>query len=570
MQTAAARNTARNTAKPKRWVSDVQKMEASKDKPEGEYFGFPKSLFTSIESRTMKKTYGDTSKVFTTLALPDDFSVMLSTANIVDFVNSGIEASKLLLRNYQSLFKFYTKMKVNYPVELDVDFFKELTEHNTELPAKLNISHVFEHIDKRVSFSQDVSYMFSRFMMPQEINESLVLGTSGEKATWFKESYLEVFNNCLKAWVKLSPFADRDKADSTQTNITRLLMLFFVHASSPNDLLYKIAYAILVNNATVLAASLNNDAIDPKMFNVINMDKYTVEQFNAVITELRTHSENEIQKLLADYLVNILKFKTEEAYPLHKLDEDNRSKLLFFISSNLMDVFTKAENLKKLSLILNSLLPFAPSRPLGMTPIKLNEFNTFPREMVLNYIFDTRIVDNNVNSFTSKCFPLLKHYFYNDATYKDILFKKWTSIDYYKCYISKATMKSNVYSLFQIFLEWCLFIDDNAYTKALFSIIANAPMDGRMFVVFNTDKLAQSEIITTMKNGGVVKDGVVYVPSFKDCTEAVINIHKLFVNFYNGVINPKTNEVIVPPITEDKDITSYYVFALEDNLKLFN
>ena len=514
---------------------------------EGETFGFPSALITTIATGGVgKKFYGDDSKQFTNLALPQGFHVKLSVSNIVGFTNKGIEAAMLMLQNYQNLFKYYTKMSVNYPVELNAEIFQTLPAYSANIASKLNISFEFKHVDGKVNFSQEVSYMFSRFMIPQEPNEDLTLD-SQPKLDKFKRTHLEVFDNCLKAWVKLSipkPY-NKDKAkkmEKTQENIKRILITVFSNTETPNDLLYKFACGVLFNNASMLAAHVQNKDVDPIMFNVVNMDEYTPEQFDSVVAALRA-SHDKLQQMLADYLANILKYKKESTYPLYKLDEDNRALLLRFISSNLLDAFTKKANKKAFQQIVNKVCRPTIQKPLGITPELIAIFESFPREKFLNFFFDERIHDRNFNPTHGDYFPLLKQYYYNDPVYKNVLFEKWTQMDYYSLNSNKAITCTE----FGIFLEWCLFINDSTYTNKLFNIICNCPTDAREFVLYNIFEFQNHSIVHLMKTGGITVNGVVIVPSFKQQTLTMRDIRQLFVNFLNGVKDTKTNQFIVPP-----------------------
>ena len=528
-------------------MSTVVRKQQQSTPIEGETFGFPTSLITTITtSGVSKKFYNDESKHFTTLTLPDGFDIILTVSNIVGFTSKGIEAAILILQQYQNLFKYYTKMRVNYPVELNAEIFKTLPAYEAEIATKLNISYEFKYVKEKVNFSQEVSYMFSRFMMPQEPNELLTLENQ-TKIDKFKRTYLEVFDNCLKAWVKLSVSSSRNKRDLekvnlTKDNIKRILITLFSHVETQDDLLYKVACGVLFNNTSMLAAHVQNQNVDPKMFNVINMDKYTVNQFNGVIVSLRS-SQDKLQQMLAVYLGNILKYKTEPTYPLFKLDEDNRALLLCFISSNLIDVFTKKSNEKAFKQMVNKVCCPTTMKPLGMTPELLAIFESFPREKFLNYFFDEHIHNRDFNPTHGNYFPLLKHYYYNDPDYTNKLFEKWTTIDYY----SLNPNKSITCTEFGIFLEWCLFINDSSYTNKLFNIICDCPTDAREFVLYNIFELQNHSVILLMKSGGVVKDNIVFVPSFKQHTQTMLDIRQLFNNFINGVKDTKTNEWIVPP-----------------------
>lgn len=523
-------------------MSAVVRKQRQSAPVEGETFGFPSALITTIATGGVgKKFYDDDSKQFTNLALPQGFDVKLKVSNIAGFTNKGIEAAMLMLQNYQNLFKYYTKMRVNYPVELNAEIFQTLPAYSANIASKLDISFEFKYVDEKVNFSQEVSYMFSRFMMPLEPNESLTLENQ-PKLDKFKRTYLEVFDNCLKAWVKLSlpkPFNkdQMQKVEKTKENIKRILITMFTNAESPNDLLYKFACGVLFNNASMLAAHVQNKDVDPMMFNVVNMDGYDPEQFDSVVASLRA-SQNKLQQMLSNYLANILKYKKEPKYPLYKLDEDNRTLLLHFVSSNLMDAFTKKSNEKAFQQLVNKVCRPTMEKPLGITSELIAIFESFPREKFLDFFFDIRIHDRNFNATHGDYFSLLKHYYHNDPAYKNMLFEKWTQMDYY----SLNTNKSITCTEFGIFLEWCLFINDSVYTNKLFSIICDCPTDAREFVLYNIFEFQNHSIVHLMKTGGISKNGVVFVPSFKQRTQTMLDIRQLFVNFLNGV-----KDVVPPP-----------------------
>ena len=502
------------------------------------YYGFPPALVDTFDTH-YTKYYDDKQKKFVRLSLPKNYTLLLSTENIAAFVQSGgITNALIMLSNYQNLFKYFTKMRVNYDVSFDKQFYNDLvSEFKQPLPCKLQTSFEFRYIDSKIEFPNNISYMFSRFMIPSKESEPLLINSDKKLAETFKQSYVDVFDNCLKAWAKLESIDQKQNMkafDKTRETIKRILFVMFNAAETTDCLIYKLASAVLFNNLPQLVQSID-EHINKDLFDITKIDNHTVDEYEQLVRELSTNTQP-TYTLLKQCLEHVVMFKTRADYQLYQFDNDIRTLIFTFTSTNMMHVFTKNSNEKAFKQLVNKISAPSPKSPIGLRPMHVAEFEAFPRDKFLKHYFTNMLSNHDFAPTLGQYFPLLKHYYYKNE-FDTELFKYWTSIDYYNC--SKQGVLT--FSEFGIFLEWCMFIQDINYTRHLFKIIVECPIDAREFVYNNIYSIDTHYIFKTMKNGGLVVNNTVIIPSFATPNDNLKAIKQLFTNFEQGVNEPNGN-----------------------------
>lgn len=546
----------------------------------GESFGFSSAMLSMLETQSTKKYDDIPNEEKHKLLLPSDFNTTLITSNIAQFCQT-IKPAMSMSDNFKILFQYYTKIETNYNLVLNIPFFMTIPPTNNRLPQKLDISQTFKLENEQVNLSHTILYNFSRFMMPQQPTQPLIFsnnlvinGYDCSEFETFKQTYIDIFNCSLKSWVKLTIGNNRvsnliDGINTTANNIKRIIILAFLASKSTDDIIYCFACSILCFNASMIADYANKHdnklMLEPAMFNIINMDKFTDEQFNEAIAKLRTRPQNILYNVLIDYLNNIIRFKYDSYYPLHKFDEDNRTLLINIISRYSMDTIiatiSMINNVKDFTRLTNKITTPTQAKPLGMSDELIKLFESFPRDRFLNFFFDERIHNERLHETQSYYFPLLKHYYYNDPKYSNMLFAKWSNIDYYKPHNKKLKC-----SEIGIFIEWCLFISNPDYTNKLFEIIFDFPGDAREFVLYNIFDMSNHQLIRFMMGGGMkTKQGNIIIPSFKQPTQTMKDIKQLFNNFINGIID--NGVVLVVPVaqlSQDQKIPNAIRFQVMD------
>lgn len=525
-----------------------QQQTTQYEQSNGDLFGFPLSIISDRISICSKDRVIEGQKQ--TLHMPHGVSVVLSTSNIYNYVNQSIDNALTLLKAYKFLFKCYTHMQGTSDVVVDVDFFRYLYSINSnKLPLKLHSEYIFKEINRKyVQFNEPISYNLSRFIVPDQsrLDLSTLILNDATKEETFKNTYLDLFDNCLSAWSTVSSRCEgntktKEEYKQTRVNIKRIIMLVFKTTQTTNDIVFKIACSVMFNNASLLSQHANINGVNNDMFNVVNIDKFTVEDYNKTIDILHNRTTDKVSQLLAAYLNNILKFKQNENYLLWNLDEDNRNMLLHYISDNHLDKYISRDNEKVFLQIMNRIVGLSKLRPFGLTDADIQIFETYPREKYLDYFFNKELNKHEVYSTVGVYFGLLKRYYYDDEQLSEELFNRWLSIDYYGVNPNNKLRCTEL----AIFIEWCLFVSDTKYTTALFKIICECPTDAREFVLNNTDCMQRHMIIGLMRSGIVSDTGFIIVPSFKNMSIAGKAITQLFVNFIDGIKYPTTNKYII-------------------------
>ena len=520
----------------------------------GETYGFPSTILKSFES-FHHKNYNDEDTHVRCLQLPKDTNIIFTTTNIAGYVNAcGINNVKdCLMLSFKNLFKYYTKQNVKYDVSLNTDIFKCIQNVNFTLPNKLQKTYEFKYVDGQVKFPTLDSYIISRLMIPSHSDVDLLIGQDKDLEKQFKDTYIEVYNDCLTMWVKLE-ISNKINQQNTQNeikkatnflngtvkNIKSILYQLFNLSNDTESISYKVGYAVLFNNLPYFVDGLTS--LDNQLFDIFKIDEHDEKEYVAALEQL-TKYDDSLHKLLHNCLQYVLKFKKDDCYELYEYDSDVRELLFKFAVVESMGAIAERENNKRLLYLINMFSRPSPTYPYGVGEKIITELKTFPREQLLDTYFKYRIIESRKYLEAGNMFPILKRLFYDETQYRDMLFTRWSSLDYYE--FNKTGEQAC--TPFGVFMEWCYFISDVDYTKLLFKILYKCPTDARKFLLFNIDELHTHAIINAMSN----IEHIETVPSFNNPTESHIQIKQLLINMHNGVKNNTNGGYYVKPAIEE-------------------
>ena len=501
-----------------------------------------------IDFKSKNTKYYDDHGPLRTLILPPTFSATISVQNIVSYVSlkhkgfMGVKNVMKLLSEYQNLFKHYTKMRVKYDVDINLEFISTLSQMDiVKVPEILNTKFEFKYNGPSfVSFSQMISYMFCRFMLPSSPLKPI-------KATEeLKNTYFELYDNTLKAWEKIICDSIKQKykqpskqleeklneIQSKRKNICRILFSIFHLVQDTSAPAYKFACAVLFFNPCQIISEYVPE-VNPELFDLLKIEENTDEKFKDALSFLET-TEKPVQKLAHKLLQNVFRFKHDRSYTLPTFDEECRSLLLSYISENFIEDIRKGKFEEEVSVICNRITTPSITTPLGLTQNAVLEFEKFDRIRFLEFIFSNYIQQYNLQgNIVGNFFPLINKYYHQDKQYQNILFNKWETIS-----------DENICAL----LEWCFFIQDKKYTILFLSRIAFLQTDAKTFICKHSENLTNHSIMILMKDGLVLK-GSKIAPKLSEKNQHTEPI-KIFIRnivkeeLDNKTVNYQTSQII--------------------------
>ena len=351
-------------------------------------YGLPESFFgdeSIVRMYKHNKHYDDNGGKKRVYTLPHDFSVTITTADIIAHVRdiyhgpSDFPTLVAFKNSYYDLITCFMQRFVTYDIVLDADLFKNTVngagvKAGIVLPPKLQQSFTFMYHNahgagpkeaRRALFTypSEVAYSFTRFMIPSEPLEGTITITTDEQEmrldnplvikklldSTIKSTFGEIYECYLKSWEKVAyddviaqysgdPKTAADIRKNTiiprREQLLDIINMLFYYPSRPsekirNEDMYALVIATAFFNPRIAIEHFWPDLagyVSLDIFDTINCFKFDARAFE----EAKSNIEKSVgssdtsagRELLIDLLDNTRKLVMDDSYRLY--DHDNR------------------------------------------------------------------------------------------------------------------------------------------------------------------------------------------------------------------------------------------------------
>lgn len=382
-------------------------------------YGLPDSFFGESSARTYKhiKRYDDDTGKKRKYTLPHDFSVTLTTADIIAHIRdiyhgpSDFPALVAFKNSYYDLITCFMQRYVTYDIVLDADLFKNKVngagvKAGIMLPPKLQQSFTYMYHDAHgpgtkeelralFTYPSDVGYLFTRFMIPSDPLEGTETLTTDDQFmrrdnplvvkklldSTIKSTFGEIYECYLKSWEKVAyddviaqhggdPKTAADIRKNTiiprREQLLNIINMLFWYPSRPtenirNEDMYALVVATAFFNPRIaiehfwpdIAAYVNLD-----IFDTINCFKFDAQAFDDAKSNIETSvgasDTSAGRELLIDLLDNTRKLVMDDNYRLY--DHDNRyiEIMISFIAHHYSSFMVETGDVRKTTAKINT------------------------------------------------------------------------------------------------------------------------------------------------------------------------------------------------------------------------
>ena len=381
-------------------------------------YGLPDSFFGESAARTYKhiKRYDDNTGKKRVYTLPHDFSVTLTTADIIAHVRdiyhgpSDFPALVAFKNSYYDLITCFMQRFVTYDIVLDADLFKNKVngagvKAGITLPPKLQQSFTYMYHDKHgagskeatralFTYPSDVGYAFTRFMIPSEPFEGTETITLDDQFmrrdnplvikklldSTIKSTFGEIYECYLKSWEKIAyddviaQYGESKTAADIRKNtiiprreqLLDIINMLFWYPSRPtdnirNEDMYALVVATAFFNPRIAIEYFWPDLagyVSLDIFDTINCFKFDAKAFEEAKSNIETSvgssDTSAGRELLIDLLDNTRKLVMDDNYRLYDYDNRYIDIMISFIAKHYSTFMVETGDAKKTTMKINT------------------------------------------------------------------------------------------------------------------------------------------------------------------------------------------------------------------------